>query len=103
MTVPSSVALELGEGFDDDEVSVLVDGREVWRRSGVTTNYSVGLADVVPLPPTAAASTVEVRVRGQAGAASVDPTRANGELRLRARIDPAGSLSVGTPPEGPLF
>lgn len=103
MTTPSGVALELGEGFADDEVAVLVDGREVWRRRGVTTNYSVGLADVVRLAPPEDVATVEVRVRDLTDSARVDSSTASGEIRLHARIDPAGALSVAPEPEQTRF
>jgi hypothetical protein len=96
-------ALELGTGFQDDEVTVLLDGRQVWHDRGVTTNYSVGLAAVVPLPA-GAAGTVEVRVgtRAAASAAVSDLTAASGG-RLRADLDPAGSMSIAPAPEGPIF
>ncbi|MQA59997.1 MAG: hypothetical protein GEU86_00570 [Actinophytocola sp.] len=94
MTETSSLAVELAEGFADDEVAVLVDGEQVWHRTGVTTNYSVGLADVVHLPPPPHEATVEVRVRGKADTQRVDATSAAGEIRLRARLDPAGSLAL---------
>lgn len=99
MSDGSNVALELGEGFADDEVAVLVDGREVWRREGVTTNYSVGIAEVVQLAAPGEGATVEVRVRDLTDSAQVDSSTAGGEIRLRARIDPAGALTVGPRPE----
>lgn len=98
-------ALELGTGFRDDEVTVLVDGRQVWHDRGVTTDYSVGLAAVVPLPA-GAAGTVEVRVGSRAtGSAELAPAGAEGSGggRLRADLDPAGAMSVGPAPEGPIF
>ena len=104
MTDVSTPVLELGTGFRDDEVTVLVDGREVWRRSGVTTDYSVGLAGVVPLPA-GAAGTVEVRVGVRAGGTATlggDVSAASGG-RLRADLDPAGAMVVGPAPEGPVF
>ncbi|MGH3880558.1 MAG: hypothetical protein ACRDSK_26330 [Actinophytocola sp.] len=42
-----------------DDVVVLIDGQEAWRRSGVTTNYSVGLAAIAEVPA-ALGTTVEV-------------------------------------------
>ncbi len=97
-------ALELGTGFRDDEVTVLVDGRQVWHDRGVTTDYSVGLAAVVPLPA-GAAGTVEVRVGSRAtGSAELSPaTESAAGGRLRADLDPAGAMSVGPAPEGPIF
>lgn len=96
-------ALELGTGFRDDEVTVLVDGRQVWHDRGVTTDYSVGLAAVVPLPA-GAVGTVEVQVGSRAtGTAELTDAGAAGAGRLRADLDPAGAMSVGPAPAGPIF
>ncbi len=102
---PGTLAVELAEGFAGDDVTVLIDGRQMWHRNGVTTNYSVGIADVVRLPmPTAAWPTVEVQVGRRSASRQVDvegettaarATADPGELRLRARIDPAGSVTLG--------
>jgi hypothetical protein len=101
--VPGTPALELGTGFRDDEVTVLVDGRQVWHDRGVTTDYSVGLAAVVPLPA-GAAGTVEVRVGSRAtGSTALSETAAAAGERLRADLDPAGSMSIAPAPEGPIF
>ncbi|RBY88211.1 hypothetical protein DQ244_16875 [Blastococcus sp. TBT05-19] len=95
--------LELGTGFRDDDVSVLVDGREVWSAAGVTTDYSVGLAAVVPLPATGPGE-IEVRVGDRArGTRQVQGQAAAGPLRLRCDLDPAGAMALGTAPEGPVF
>jgi hypothetical protein len=70
----------------------------------VTTNYSVGLADVVRLPlPAGAAPTVEVRTGGTARSTQVTAAAAatGGEVRLRCDLDPAGSMTIGPAPEGP--
>ena len=103
MTDPSTPVLELGTGFRDDEVTVLLDGREVWHGRGVSTDYSVGLAAVVPLPA-GTAGVVEVRVGTRAtGSAALTGAMATGDGRLRADLDPAGAMSVGPAPEGPYF
>ena len=88
--------VELGVGFADDEVVLLLDGKEVWRRKGVTTNYSVGLADVVRLP---GPGTLEVRVRGDVLSGRVGPDMA----RLRVDLDPSGAPRLRAAPEGPVF
>jgi hypothetical protein len=92
-----TLAVELGTGFSDDEVTVLVDGQQVWRRAGVTTNYSVGIADIARIRAPAG-STVEARVRG-----TVRTWRIADEERLRLDIDPGGQLTLAPAPEGPIF
>ena len=95
--------LELGTGYRDDEVAVLLDGREVWRGRGVSTDWSVGLAAVVPLPP-GSTGTLEVRVGSRASAtAAMGDLIAAGGGRLRADLDPAGAMTIGPAPEGPYF
>jgi hypothetical protein len=103
VTDASTPVLELGTGFQGDEVTVLLDGREVWHGRGVSTDYSVGLAAVVPLPA-GAAGEVEVRVGVRAtGTATLTAEAAAGNERLRADLDPAGAMTVGPAPEGPYF
>lgn len=97
------IAVELGEGFAGDEVAVLVDGTEMWRGSSVTTNYSVGIAEVVRVPAPSAEATVEVQVRGKSDTALVDATTAVGEVRLRARVDPAGSVVLAPAGDEPRY
>jgi hypothetical protein len=92
-----TLAVELGEGFAGDEVVVLVDGREAWRGHSVATNYSVGIAEVATVEVTPGSS-VEVRVRGQAGSRRVD-----GEQRLRVDLDPEGALTFGPGRVGDVF
>lgn len=104
MTEPDGLALELGEGFSDDEVVVLLDGQQVWHREGVTTNYSVGLADVARFPwPPSRSATLEVRVRGSAQSHRVEAAAGAGEVRLRAHLGADGVLTLGPAPEGWIF
>ena len=100
MTDASTPVLELGTGFRDDEVTVLLDGREVWHDRGVSTDYSVGLAALVPLPA-GATGALDVRV-GTRATGTATLTGAAGE-RLRVDLDPAGAITVGPAPEGPYF
>jgi hypothetical protein len=103
VTDAGTPVLELGTGFQDDEVTVLLDGREIWHGRGVSTDYSVGLAALVPLPA-GAAGEVEVRVGTRAtGTGSLTGQAAGGETRLRVDLDPAGALSIGPAPEGPYY
>lgn len=97
--------LELGTGFRDDDVTVLLDGREVWSGTGISTDYSIGLAAVVPLPePVGQEPVLEVRVgRRATGSQQVPAAAAVGRLRLRCDLDPAGAMAIGAAPEGPIF
>lgn len=98
------LSVELGTGFADADVAVLVDGNEVWHRQGVTTNYSVGLADVVQVPlPAESTPTVEVRVDGTPHATTLRSRAPAEEVRIRCDLDPAGAMTIGSAPEGPIF
>ena len=105
VTDATTPVLELGTGFQDDEVTVLLDGREVWHGRGVTTDYSVGLADVVRLPGMPAPTEIEVRVRDLADRAPVpEPAAHEDEVRFAARLDPAHTtLAVDRASEEPRF
>lgn len=101
MTDVDRLTLELGEGFSDAEVLLLADGETVWHQHGVTTNYSVGLADVVQLPDLSMG--IEVRIRDHHGQHSVAMSVSKEARRLRVWLDPAGEPHGGPAPEGPLL
>ena len=100
MTDASTPVLELGTGFQGDEVTVLLDGREVWHGRAVSTDYSVGLAALVPLP-VGASGELEVRVGTRA--LGTAPLTGTPDERLRVDLDPAGAMTIGPAPEGPYF
>ena len=96
--------LELGTGFDDEDVAVLLNGREVWHRDAVSTNYSVGLADVVRLAlPVGDEGRLEVRVGRRIAWQQVDLNPGAGGGRWRVDIDPSGALAFGPAPDGPVY
>ncbi len=102
MTEPTASSLELGTGFRDDEVTILLDGREVWHGREISTDYSVGLAAVVPLPT--GGETVEVHVGSRAtGVARLADAAASESGRLRVDLDRAGAMALAPAPEGPVF
>lgn len=55
--------IDLREGFTGDTVEVALDGRVVYARAGVRTDYSVGLADFVETEVATPAATIEVRLK----------------------------------------
>jgi hypothetical protein len=52
----------LGEGFQNNTVSVRVDGKEVLQRSGVSTDWTISRADVVDVPTAAPNVQLDVEV-----------------------------------------
>ncbi|MEV0292053.1 hypothetical protein [Nocardia sp. NPDC050710] len=104
-TESDGLKLEIGEGFKDDDLRVLVDGREVWHGAGLTTNYSVGLADVIDVPVrTTGSVSVEVLSRGGESASYQVDLTAGAGIRLRCRLDPTSKrLELGPAPTAPLF
>lgn len=54
----------LRDGFRTDTVTIRVNGKEVYRRSGVTTDLTISFADSVEVPVEGATARVEVAVEG---------------------------------------
>jgi hypothetical protein len=94
--------LELGTGFNDAETTVLLDGRAVRPPRKLTTNYSVGLADVVPIaaPQSGGPVVLEVRVGARSTSVTLSPETPG---RLRVDVEPDGTLRLGSAPEGPIY
>jgi hypothetical protein len=73
----AQLEIALHGGFADDEVIVQADGREVYRRDGVTTRMQIGLADSFAVDLSERLGDAPVRiavtVRGIEASASVQP------------------------------
>jgi hypothetical protein len=101
---PELTALELGTGYAGVEVTVLVDGRVAWHGDDVNTNYSVGLAGVVPLPvPADGDAVVAIEVGGRAHSQRVHLRSSSGAVRLRADVEPDGTIVLGPASGDPVF
>ena len=88
-----TLRIKLRDGFRDQTVVITVDGREVYRKSGVTTDLSISYADAVEASTGAAPVKLAVRVEnGPAASADIDPRRTpfvdvrvmDGKMELRA-------------------
>jgi hypothetical protein len=44
------LTIKLRDGFANDSVTITVNGKEVYRKSGVRTNLAISFADVVEVP-----------------------------------------------------
>ena len=86
-----TLGVRMGEGFQNNTVSVRVDGKEVYRKSGVSTDWTISRADAFQMQ--VEAQNVELAVQVDDGAHVVrviDPARTpfvevryvNGELQL---------------------
>ena len=90
----STLKIGLREGFENDEVVVRVNGREVFRRTGVTSNLASSYAATASADILGPSAEVEVEVpqRGMHGSTTVQipasayvyVTATGGQLRLRA-------------------
>lgn len=56
--------IKLRDGFSDDTVSIKVNGKEVYRKSGVSTDLSISFADGVEVPVEESVIKLEVAVEG---------------------------------------
>jgi hypothetical protein len=96
-----SIRLLLLEGYQDDEVVVSIDDREVERRSAVTTSLLLGLADEVTFEVPADAREIQVTVPTKGG-----PARAQlpeGDATFLANVDGGELVLVlGTGREGAM-
>lgn len=69
----TKLRIDLREGFSGDAVEIAIDGRVVYSRQDVRTDYSVGLADFLELELAGDAARIEVRVpaRGLVGRSTI--------------------------------
>lgn len=84
--------VDLREGFDGDAIVVQADGHEVFRRSGVKTNYSTGLAERVTAEVPAGEVRVDVTLP-ERGLRSSVTLAVDGPAALAFSLDPAGALT----------
>ena len=54
----------LRDGFRNETVSITVNGKEVYRKAGVTTDLTISFADSVEIPVEGSTARVEVAVVG---------------------------------------
>lgn len=70
----AKLQVALGDGFDQDAVTVSLEGTEVFRKDGVTTRTQISLADSfeVEAPDRPAELRIELPARGVSDSVSVD-------------------------------
>lgn len=64
--------IKLRDGFDDDKVSIKVDGREVFDKSGVTTDLTISYADAVEIDTDKDSVEIEVSANGESEQTTVN-------------------------------
>jgi len=88
-----TLRVRLGEGFQNNTVNVRVDGKQVYGRSGVSTDWTISRADAVDIETRADSVQLEVSVDdGPPAVRAIEPARTpfvevrfvNGELQLHA-------------------
>lgn len=88
-----TLRVRLGEGFQNNTVRVLVDGKQVYQRAGVSTDWTISRADSVDVKTGADSVRLEVAVDdGPPVVRAIEPARTpfvevrlvNGELQLHA-------------------
>lgn len=79
------LTIDLQEGFDNDEVIICVSDQPVYTKSGVTTNWSIGLADSIPLTVAAGRLAVQIQLPRKELAAQIE---------LEAAVHPYLACSV---------
>jgi len=83
----AALRIDLQEGFDSDVVAIRVDGKEVYRKSGVTTMLQISLADSVEVDAGDATASVEVEVVSR-------------DARDRVSVDPPAFVAFTLRPDG---
>ena len=88
-----TLRIRLGDGFNNDTVSVRVNGEQVFHKSGVTTDLRISRADSVDVPVGEPPVRLEISVDGGPSAAReitpaitpfVDANLVDGRLELQA-------------------
>lgn len=88
--------VKLRDGFSGDTVSIVVNGREIYRKSGVSTDLTISYADAVEIDVAESVVNLEISVQGgQHGAKEikvqdtpfVDVWIVEGKMELRESKD----------------
>ena len=88
-----TLRVRLGEGFQNNTVRVLIDGKPVYERAGVSTDWTISRADAVDVKTAADSVRLEVAVDdGPPAVRAIEPAHTpfvevrlvNGELQLHA-------------------
>lgn len=88
-----NVRIKLRDGFRNQAVTIRWNGKEVYRKAGVTTDLTISYADAVDVAAENGPATLEVEVDGGASAsARIDPAQTpfvdvwvdGGRMELRA-------------------
>jgi hypothetical protein len=58
------LVIKLRDGFNNDTVTIRLNGREIYSKSGVRTDLTISFADSVEVPVDESIVNVEVAVRG---------------------------------------
>jgi len=91
-----SLSIKLRDGFSDDTVTIKVNGEEVYRKSGVSTDLAISFADALEAPAEQSIVQLEVAVEGGPTQTKevrvretpfVDVWFVEGEIELRASKD----------------
>ena len=56
------LTVKLREGFNNDSVTIRLNGKEVYRKSGISTDLTISFADTVNIDVAAASITLQVSV-----------------------------------------
>jgi hypothetical protein len=59
-----SLLIKLRDGFSNDAVTVTLNGKEVYRKAGVSTDLTISYADAVEVPVAEAVVQLQVAVAG---------------------------------------
>ncbi len=59
-----SLFIKLRDGFSNDAVTVTLNGKEVYRKAGVSTDLAISYADAVEVPVAESVVQLEVAVAG---------------------------------------
>lgn len=94
--------VDLNEGFEDDTVTVQVNGAEIFCKEAVSTNYSIGVAEVITTEAPAGSLKIHIRVSTRQADKSLE-TEISSPLFVAVSLSPTGALSFQQSSEEPTY
>lgn len=87
----TKLRIDLRDGFSGDAVAIRLDGREVYRREGLTTDLRISRADGLEVEAPEGGAALEVETRGGAARLQLDPAATP---HVAVDLDPDGRPAV---------